>query len=149
MKRPIPFYLSPEVGGTTTQVPRYLLPAAAILVLAACATVPITGRSQIALISDQQLAGLAGQEFAKFMTAVNQKNARLTRSESLQATRALDMVERVSDRIIDAAGLKYRHNWETVVVKPESGVKVAVSRRPFDLMEGVFPGGSGVPEALK
>jgi len=33
--------------------------------------------------------------------------------------------------------------------KPESGVKVAVSRRPFDLMEGVFPGGSGVPEALK
>ena len=36
-----------------------------------------------------------------------------------------------------------------IIVEPESGVKVAVSRRPFDLMEGVFPGGSGVPEALK
>jgi Peptidase family M48 len=84
----------------------------------ACATVPITGRTQLNMVSDQQLVSAADLGFSKFMGKVGQK--KLSRSESPQAPAILDMVSRVSDRVIEAAGLAGKYRWETVVVKSDA-----------------------------
>lgn len=82
-----------------------------------CSTVPITGRTQLNMVSAQVLTDASDREFSKFMSIANQKNAVLSRSESSQAADAVDTVKRVSERIVDAAGLRGRYNWDTVVVK--------------------------------
>ncbi len=96
---------------------RRLWIVASILLTAACASVSITGRSQLNLVSDRELAAAADREFARLMDLVSQKNAVLARTESPQAATVLDMVQRVADRVIDAAGLRGHYAWETVVVK--------------------------------
>src|SRR5437667_12045297 len=88
-----------------------------LFLTAGCATVPITGRSQLNMISDQQLATAANQSFSQFMELVNRKNAMMSSSESPQAAATLASVNRVSERIVDAAGLRGRYRWQTVVVK--------------------------------
>ena len=55
---------------------------AGLVLLAACATVPITGRSQLRLVSDDVMAQQAGQFYVKFMSEVRQKNALASPSES-------------------------------------------------------------------
>jgi len=42
-------------------------------IAAACATVPITGRTQLSIISDQQVAAAADQNFSQFMGLVKQR----------------------------------------------------------------------------
>src|SRR2546425_8474478 len=91
--------------------------ATLLLLIAACAVVPLTGRTQLNLVSDQQLIGSANQQFAQFMRLANDRNAVLAASESPQAAAALESVNRVSARIVDAAGLRGQRHWETVVVK--------------------------------
>ena len=82
-----------------------------------CATVAITGRSQLNMISDQQLVLMADQNFSQFMRFVNSRNAALSSSESPRAAATIASVNRVSERIIDAAGLRGQYQWETIVVK--------------------------------
>ena len=82
-------------------------PLIALLIAAlavACATVPITGRSQVLLFSDQQVARLADQQHAKFMAAAREKGVVVTPADASDA-RHLDSVNAVGRRLIDAAGL--------------------------------------------
>ena|SRR5215831_5233975 len=92
-------------------------PVTALLLVAACATVPITGRTQLMLIDDDKIIGASAITFADFMRGAEQKRAVLSRAESLEASRILDQVNRVSTRIIEASRLKDKYNWEVVVVK--------------------------------
>jgi len=88
-----------------------------LFLLAGCATVPITGRSQVNIISDEQVIAAANENFSHFMAFVTQKNAVLSPSESSQAAAMLASVNRISERIIEASGLRNTLNWQTVVVK--------------------------------
>src|SRR5438876_1898537 len=88
-----------------------------VVLVMACSTVPITGRSQLNMISDRELLAAAHQNYSQFLGVVQRKNALLSASESPQAAAALNAVNRVSDRIIDAAGLRSQYRWEVVVVK--------------------------------
>lgn len=88
-----------------------------ILLIAACATVPIIGRTQLMLIGDDKIIGASAITFADFIRGAEQKRAVLSRSESPEASRILEQVNRVSIRIIEASGLKDRYNWEVFVVK--------------------------------
>jgi len=88
-----------------------------IVLIAACATVPITGRTQLMLIGDDKIIGASAITFADFIRGAEQKRAVLSRSESPEASRILEQVNRVSIRIIEASGLKDRYNWEVFVVK--------------------------------
>lgn len=90
---------------------------ATLLMLAACATVPLTGRTQLNLVSDAQLIAAANTQFGQFMAAISKKDAVLKPSESPAAAQAIALVERVSLRILDAAGLRGKLPWQTVVVK--------------------------------
>ena len=89
----------------------------AVLVITACATVPITGRTQLMLIGDDRVRTASSLAFADFMRGAEQKRAVLSRSESPEAARILDQVNRVTNRILEASGLKDQYNWEVVVVK--------------------------------
>src|SRR5262245_46784144 len=86
------------------------------LLLVACATVPITGRQQFRFISNQELAAQADGPFAAFMTHVRQRQRLLTGDESPAARIRVDRINRVSARLVEAAGLTARYRWETVVV---------------------------------
>src|SRR2546427_1557910 len=89
----------------------------ALLLVVGCATVAVTGRSQLNMIPDRQLVTAANQNFSKFMELVHQKKALLAPSESPGAAAAMAAVQRVSRRIIDAAGLLEKYPWRVVVVK--------------------------------
>ena len=101
------------MDGSTPRLSYFL----ALLIVTACATVPITGRTQLMLIGDDKIIGASAITFADFIRGAEEKRAVLSRSESPEASRILDQVNRVSNRIIEASGLKDRYNWEVVVVK--------------------------------
>ena len=89
----------------------------AFCLIESCATVPITGRTQLNMVSDQQLISLSDNSFSQFMAYANGKSAVLMPSESSTSAKAIAIVNRVSKRIIDAAGLQGKLNWQVVVVK--------------------------------
>src|SRR5262245_63058014 len=85
--------------------------------LQGCATVAITGRTQLNMLSDAEIVAMGDRSFSAFMTLVNKENKVANPGESPQAAAAIANVRRVSERIIDAAGLRSQYNWETVVIK--------------------------------
>jgi Zn-dependent protease with chaperone function len=89
----------------------------AVLLLDTCAIVPITGRTQLMLIGDDRVRTASSLAFADLMRGAEQKGVVLSRSESPEAARILDQVNRVTTRILEASGLKDQYNWEVVVVK--------------------------------
>jgi len=109
------------------------------ITLGACATVPITGRSQLNMVADQQVVSSADQFFSKFMQFVHEKNARLSSSESPQASAWISSVNRVSERIIDAAGVRGRYQWEAVVVKSRVVNAFAIPNGKIVVFTGLLP----------
>ncbi len=114
---------------------RTVLAAAITLLAAACTTVPITGRSQLRLLSNDQLVDGANQAFERFMT----RRKTLLASESPQAAHEIEMVNRVSDRIIEAAGLRRRYNWETVVIKSSEANAFVLPNGKIVVFRGLLP----------
>ncbi len=111
----------------------------ALLLVAGCATVPITGRSQVNLVSDAELVAAANENFSRLMGLANQKGLVLSEAESPQAAAILATVRRVSDRIIDAAGLRGRYNWQTVAVKAKEPNAVAMPNGKIVVFTGILP----------
>ncbi len=96
--------------------PRVALLVVATLLVIACETVPITGRSQVVLFSEQQVSQLADQHHAQFMNEARAKNLLVTPADASMAP-TLAMVDRVGRRIVDAAGLANRYRWEIALVR--------------------------------
>lgn len=96
---------------------RWLFYILVLVLITACATVPITGRTQLMLIGDDRVRNASSIAFADLIRGAKQSRAVMSRSESPEASRILDQVNRVSARIIEASGLKDRYDWEVVVVK--------------------------------
>ena len=87
----------------------------------ACATVPITGRSQLILISEQAALAAADEHFAGAELAnAQRKGLIVTATDSPAAAQVMARVQRVSDRIIDAAGMRSARQWEVFVVRSRS-----------------------------
>jgi metalloendopeptidase OMA1, mitochondrial len=82
---------------------RFALPLVLAAALAACETVPITGRSQLNFIDDEQAAQLGEQAFQQIKA-----KERISRDPAANA-----VVQRVGQRIAAASGIK--QNWEFVV----------------------------------
>lgn len=116
-----------------------VLVSAHITFVVACATVPITGRQQLRLISNEKLIPAANQQFSRFMSLAQQKNAILSASDSPEAARIVEMVTRVSDRIIEAAGLRAGYKWETVVVKAREPNAFVMPNGKIVVFTGLLP----------
>jgi Zn-dependent protease with chaperone function len=107
--------------------------------LGACASVPITGRSQINIVSDSVLQNAANANFAKLITSASSKNAVLLSSESPAAANTVANVNRVSNRIIDAAGLRGAYNWQVAVLKSNTPNAFVMPNGKIVVYTGILP----------
>lgn len=112
---------------------------AALVTPIGCGTVPITGRSQLNLVTDQEMLNSSNASFAKFINEANSKNAILLASESESAASTIALVNRVSIRIIDAAGIRNKYNWQTVVVKSKKPNAFVMPNGKIVVFTGILP----------
>lgn len=113
--------------------------AAAFVAMVGCATVAVTGRSQFNIISDADMVRYANQSYAKFIGDAEAKNTVLKASESSAAAETLKSVDRVSNRIIDAAGLRDKYKWQVAVIRsPEANAFVMPNGR-IVVYTGILP----------
>ncbi len=91
--------------------------ASVAFLIAACATVPITGRSQLMLVTDDQIIRASTASFNSFMVAASQKKAIVRESDSPEAARALTGITRIGHRILQASGIEERYKWDIILVK--------------------------------
>lgn len=110
-----------------------------ISLLMGCATVAVTGRSQLNLVSDAELVKTANESFAKLMNTASSKGAILQRSESPDAAAVISMVTRVSSRIVDAAGLRGKHNWQVTILKSNVPNAFVMPNGKIVIYTGLFP----------
>jgi metalloendopeptidase OMA1, mitochondrial len=115
-----------------------VLAAIAALLIVACQTVPITGRTQVLLFSEEQVAKLADQHHAKFMTEARQKGALVTAADAGGA-RELETVNAVGRRIIDAAGLAQRYRWEIALVRDKTANASVLPNGKMVVHTGLLP----------
>jgi len=110
-----------------------------VSLLVGCATVPITGRFQLNMMSDEEVIAAANENFSNFMTFARQKNVVLSASESPQAAAILASVGRISGQIIEASGLRNRLNWETVVVRASNANAFVLPNGKIVVFTGILP----------
>jgi predicted Zn-dependent protease len=104
----------------------------------ACSQVPLTGRSQLLLIPDAQVAELSRASRAKFFQDAERQNA-LVKPEDTDSGTYLPMVERVSSRIVQAAGLAERAQWRTVLVRSKDVNANASADGTIVVYTGILP----------
>lgn len=109
----------------------------AVQVLEGCATVPVSGRSQLMLVSPEQEAKMG-------VTAFNQlrqkeiERGRLLTEEQDPAAHA--WVRQVSDRVIQASGLRDRYRWEYMIVNaPKTVNAAAIAGGRIIVYSGILP----------
>jgi predicted Zn-dependent protease len=88
----------------------------ALLVSGACSQVPLTGRSQLLLVSDAEMAQLAKQSRVKFLQEADKQRALVSDADA-ESGKDLPMVNRVAARIVKAAALEGRAEWRVYLVR--------------------------------
>src|SRR5207249_9971008 len=99
---------------------------------------PITGRTQLNMISERQLRTTADNHFSEFMNMVYRENRELLGTESPQAQAAVESVNRVSRKIIEASGL-YQYNWNVVIVKAAQKNAFVMPNGKIVVFTGILP----------
>jgi metalloendopeptidase OMA1, mitochondrial len=116
-----------------------LLFSLSILLLSACQAVPITGRQQVMLISDDQVSSLADRSYLDFVKSVDAQNRRLNEGESPQAAQTISGIRRVAYQIVDAAGLRGKYQWEVVVIKSDIPNAMVLPNGKIFVFTGLLP----------
>jgi len=88
----------------------------ALLLSAACSTVPLTGRSQVVLISDAEMARTAAQQRAQYLAAIDARGGIVKPGMNASRDRLLPSIDKVVNRLIEAAGVRALANWKVVVL---------------------------------
>jgi predicted Zn-dependent protease len=129
----------------TDPVPRRRLLQAALGLLAfpgaqalqACAMVPVTGRSQLRLISEQEEAKVGVAAFQQ-LREEEVKNGRLLTEREDPAAHA--WVKRVSDRVIGASGLGNTYTWQYMIINaPKTVNAAAIAGGRIIVYSGILP----------
>lgn len=114
-----------------------LLAAPAAQFLQSCATVPVTGRSQLRLLSEQQEAKLGVQAFAQLRENEEKKGRLLSEAEDPAAHA---WVKRVSERVIWASGLGQRYQWDYMIINaPKTVNAAAIAGGRIIIYTGILP----------
>jgi len=119
-------------------VRRPVLALLCALLIAACSQVALTGRSQLLLVSDAQMAQLAKQSRAKFLQDADKQQALVTESDG-ESGKYLPMVQRVSTRIVQAAGLEKRADWRVFLVRSKDVNANASADGTIVVYTGILP----------
>ncbi len=109
------------------------------ILLAACSTVPVTGRHQLDLVPSDQIMAMSADEYGKF----------ISEHEVITGTEESQMVKRVGERISQAVeGYLSRHgnsellqgyNWEFNLVKDPSANAWAMPGGKVVVYSGILP----------
>ena len=111
------------------------LPAAQML--QACATAPITGRSQLRLISEEEEAKLGVTAFQELRDQEVKKRRLLTEREDPAAHA---WVKRVSERVIGASGLGNAYRWDYMILNaPQTVNAAAIAGGRIIVYSGILP----------
>jgi predicted Zn-dependent protease len=114
-----------------------LLTLPAAQVLQACATAPITGRSQLRLISEDEEAKLGVTAFQELHDQEVKKGRLLTEREDPAAHA---WVKRVSGNVIGASGLGNAYHWDYMIVNaPETVNAAAIAGGRIIVYSGILP----------
>ncbi len=105
--------------------------------LQACGTVPVTGRSQLRLISEQDEAQLGVAAFSQMRQQEQQKGRLLTEREDPAAHA---WVKRVTEPVIRASGLERAYRWEYMVINaPQTVNAAAIAGGRIIVYTGILP----------
>lgn len=114
-----------------------LLALPATQILQACATTPITGRSQLRLISEEEEAKLGVTAFAQLRDEEVKKGRLLTEREDPAAHA---MVRRISERVIAASGLASAYKWDYMLLNaPDTVNAAAIAGGRIIVYSGILP----------
>ncbi len=114
-----------------------LLAWPAAQVLQACATVPVTGRSQLRLISEEEEAQIGVQAFQQ-LRQQEMKRGRLLTERDDPAAHA--WIKRVTERVIWASGLGTKYRWEYMVINaPKTVNAAAIAGGRILVYTGILP----------
>lgn len=112
---------------------------ALLATVAGCASVAVTGRSQLSLVSDEVIIKAANQSYPKLMSSYIAKGQVLRTGDSANAQETIDMAHRVANTIIDASGLRAKYNWEVTVVKSDVPNAFVMPNGKMVIHTGLFP----------
>lgn len=114
-----------------------LLAWPAAQVLQACATVPVTGRSQLRLISEADEAQIGVQAFQQ-LRQQEMKRGRLLTERDDPAAHA--WIKRVTERVIWASGLGTKYRWDYMVINaPKTVNAAAIAGGRILVYTGILP----------
>jgi predicted Zn-dependent protease len=114
-----------------------LLALPAIQFLQACATVPITGRSQLRLISEEEEAQIGVSAFQQLREEEMKKGRLLSEREDPAAHAS---VKRVTERVIGATGLANTYRWEYMILNaPKTVNAAAIAGGRIIVFSGILP----------
>jgi len=114
-----------------------LLTVPALQLLQACATTPVTGRSQLRLISEDEEAKLGVAAFQELRAEEAKKGRLLTERED-PAAHAL--VKRVSERVIGVSGLGNAYKWDYMILNaPKTVNAAAIAGGRIIVYTGILP----------
>jgi predicted Zn-dependent protease len=116
---------------------RVLLVAVALAAVA-CSQVALTGRSQLLLVSDAEMAQLSKQSRTKFLDEAERSKA-IVREQDAQDGPAVAMVNRVATRIIQGAGLQKVADWRVYVVRSKDVNANASADGTIVVYTGILP----------
>jgi predicted Zn-dependent protease len=114
------------------------LAVAVALAACACSQVALTGRSQLLLVSDTEVAELSKQSRTKFFQEA-EREGKIVRLQDPDGAAAVPMVDRVSTRIIRAAGLESRAQWRVAVVRANQVNANASADGTIVVYTGILP----------
>lgn len=116
-----------------------LLNVALLATVVGCASVAVTGRSQLSLVSDEVIIKAANQSYPKLMSSYIAKGQVLRTGDSANAQETIDMAHRVANKIIDASGLRSKYNWEITVVKSDVPNAFVMPNGKMVINTGILP----------
>jgi predicted Zn-dependent protease len=114
-----------------------LLAWPAAQLLQACATVPVTGRSQLRLISEEQEAQVGVAAFQQLRQQEAKRGRLLSERDDPEAHAR---VKRVADRVIGASGLGGKYRWEYMIINaPKTVNAAAIAGGRILVYTGILP----------
>jgi len=113
--------------------------ATLLLVSTDCATVPITGRSQLLLVSDDEVAALTDDSVTQLQNYLRRSGKILSASESPEAPAVIARVNNVSSRLLQISGLQSRFQWQVMVVKAGEANAMVTPNGKIMVFTGILP----------
>jgi len=118
---------------------KIILTATAMAFVVGCATVAVTGRSQLSMVTDEQMIQASNQGYSKLISSYAARGQVLRGGESANADETIRLAQKVSNNILDVSGLRSKLNWEVIVVKSDTPNASVLPNGKIIINTGLMP----------